>query len=436
MRSLLFLSLLLLGCDDAILKRPKPAPTPQAAPTLAVDPALDFGEVIVGRTKTAAVHLTTSGGAMAVAVTVSGPGQKAYAVANELRVDGEGSLDVSFTPHRAGTLTASLEIGEQIVALTGVGVDACGPRTQRFTAQAAAAPKLDVLFVIDDSPSMQIGQAAIRQQIGVFVSRLATQGVDYRMAVVTTSMNIDWAAATLVLAADQKTKIAEGANALADFQAILERVTTGGSDTELGLLATIVALTPPDRLVAYDVTSGVSASYQGFGKRDPAFWRDDARLAVILVSDENDGGSPVSPDKRSPAVYAADLVALKPHATTDLRVAVITDPGSTTKGCATTAATGGAPRYHAFVSALGSTIATAFDYCSNFGTSLSVAGSFVAAPTCHFALNEPVPANAQLCNASGCLSAGDWSLQGDSVEILRGCPTPGEWVELRYESCL
>ena len=450
---LLALAALLVACDDAGLAKRSVQPGPVAAPTLAADQALDFGHVIVGRTSTLTLHLTASGGTVTLAPPViDGAGQRAFSTPNEaLSIDGEATIAVTFAPHRLGKLSAALDFDGRVrVALSGEGVDACGPKVQRFTTPTEAPPKLDVLFVIDDSPSMTIGQAAIRQQISLFVQRLATQGLDYRMAVVTTSMNVDRGAGTLVVAADQKLKIAEGSSAVQDFQKILERVTTGGSDTELGLLAMIVALTPPDRTVSYNVASGVSASYQGFGKRDPAFWRDDARLAVIIVSDENDGGSNFgstsSEDLRAPAAYAADLLALKPHPGANLRVVAIVDPGSSSKGCGISAASAGAPRYHAFMTALGPTIGSTFDYCSNFGTTMSVAGSFVAVPACHFLLQEavgdPPPADVALCNAATCLPPADFVLlpptaaePNGSVEILRGCPSPGESVELRYSAC-
>lgn len=411
---------------------------------------IDFGEAIVGRGERRAVRLISQG-ALAGRVTVPG---RAFSAA-ELPTGSDVVVALEFDPPAAGEHAATLLIegrgpNEPLVRvrLRGRGVADCTAMIDNFTAADQARPKLDVLFVIDDSPSMKIGQAGIRSQIQVFFERLTQLGLDFHVGITTTSMNIDWWAANLVTNADHTLKVVKpGVNAVSQFQEILARVGTGGSDSELGLLATLVALSPTDRAVGFDVSSGVSASWNGLGKRDPDFWRDDARLAVILVSDENDGGSPTTVEQRAVSAYVADLLTLKASPERNLRLVAIIDPGTTQRGCSTTAASGGAPRYHEAVAALGPSIAQALDYCSSFGTSLSVAAGFVATPECRFALTQgPMTRDegATLCRGSGgCYVDNDWEYLAPSaaepfgaILIGSGCPGPSESLVLSFSSCL
>jgi len=120
-------------------------------------------------------------------------------------------------------------------------------------------PVLDVLWVIDDSGSMNRFQTNLSSNIGLFVSTFMATGADYHMSVITTS---DATPSPLITSAD-----ADPASTLASHV----MVGIGGSGIEKGIQFAERALS--------SVTSVGPGS---------AFFRNDATLVVIFVSDEAD----------------------------------------------------------------------------------------------------------------------------------------------------
>ncbi len=73
-----------------------------------------------------------------------------------------------------------------LVGLTGTG-DTSGNQTDTFT--QAQKPMADILLVVDDSGSMSDKQTNLANNFGSFIQYAQSAGVDYHLAVVTTSMD-------------------------------------------------------------------------------------------------------------------------------------------------------------------------------------------------------------------------------------------------------
>ena len=131
-------------------------------------------------------------------------------------------------------------------------------------------PKADVdlLWVIDDSSSMESEQAAIAAGFETFVAGLEETNIDFQIGVTTTNMDLDFEDRASLIG--DPIYLTKDDDYVAMFQ---ERVTVGieGSDKEKGLQAALDALTEPR----------VSGANSGF-------LRDDADLSIIFVSDEDD----------------------------------------------------------------------------------------------------------------------------------------------------
>ena len=127
--------------------------------------------------------------------------------------------------------------------------------------------KVDLLFVVDDSASMQEEQEALRDGFADFVEGLSSSRVDFHLGVISTSMDDPSRAGHLLgtpayLTADD------------DYVALFkERVLIGttGSDKEKGLEAALTAFTP----------ANLAGANEGFLRRD-------AYLLTVFVTDEED----------------------------------------------------------------------------------------------------------------------------------------------------
>jgi hypothetical protein len=175
------------------------------------------------------------------------------------------------------------------------------PVTERFV--AADVDAVDILFIVDNSASMQDDQDLLAQNFSsFFATALADRDVDFRIGVTTTDVVSPGASAGRLVGPvlDRFTPDLESAFA--------EQVRVGdtGSGIELGLEALRLALEDPDQ---QDLI------------------RDDAALSVVFVTDEEDTGAfpEALPDPslaREPAEYVALLEARKGAALTNLPVLV------------------------------------------------------------------------------------------------------------------
>jgi hypothetical protein len=187
--------------------------------------------------------------------------------------------------------------------------------------------RADLLFVVDDSPSMQIHQRDLVENFPAFldgVDRIAAQGTDLHVGVTTTDAYYGNPEACQVFGAlvTQTVGInssdatcgpyAEGANymtsadPLAEAFACAAKVGTLGDEREQPLAAVLAALDP---------TSPAAPCNAGF-------LRDDAILVVVLLTDERDQ-SPNSPER-----LALDLRTLKGGNDDAIAVVSLIDDGT------------------------------------------------------------------------------------------------------------
>jgi hypothetical protein len=142
--------------------------------------------------------------------------------------------------------------------------------TDRFT--QLPTPMADVLFVVDNSCSMDDEQVNLGRNLGSFLTYAQQEGIDYQIGVVTTDVDSASGAGRLVSRAGTKIITPMTPNASSVFQQNTA-LGTSGSGQEQGLEAAYLALSDP-RINDPAINGG--------------FLRTDAALAVILVSDEED----------------------------------------------------------------------------------------------------------------------------------------------------
>lgn len=214
---------------------------------------------------------------------------------------------VTFAPASTAVAQGSLLVqhvrpGSPIpIALFGDGDD--GPRTERF--EQFEVRKVDLLFVVDDSCSMDEEQALLGARFSAFLDLAQEETIDYHVAVTTTDLGPGGAGGAFVGSPPVITPRTPDPAAAFAANAM---VGLSGADLEQGLAAARAALSPP-------LIGGPNAG----------FLRPDASLGVIFVSDEDDQSAGPVDD------YAAFLLALRPAPF--LRANAIV--GEAPSGCAT-----------------------------------------------------------------------------------------------------
>ncbi len=155
-----------------------------------------------------------------------------------------------------------------IVSLQGRGdVDA----TQIDEFEQLGRPKVDILFIIDDSCSMSQEQTALGSNFSAFIQFAEAQALDYQISVATTDVSDANASGRFVGAANER--IVNPQTQPSPEAVFTNNVNVGinGSAFEQGLQAAFLALSNP--LI--------------FG-HNAGFLRQDAVLSLIFVSDEPD----------------------------------------------------------------------------------------------------------------------------------------------------
>ena len=142
-----------------------------------------------------------------------------------------------------------------------------GHETDIFVQEPPSAA--DILWVIDNSPSMAQEQEAVGRSFAEFIVNLEDAHIDFHIGVVTTDVDDENEHAGQLLGIPNVID-----SEIVDFEMVFkERVQVGvdGSDMERGLEAAYMALTEP-------MASGANNG----------FLRRDAVLSIIFVSDEDD----------------------------------------------------------------------------------------------------------------------------------------------------
>ncbi|RME19690.1 MAG: hypothetical protein D6806_17855 [Deltaproteobacteria bacterium] len=160
------------------------------------------------------------------------------------------------------------------VALLATGCDEARfvqrrpPGTRVDVFEQASVPVLDVLWVVDNSASMQDEQQALAENFQSFFSYLEETGADYHIGVTSTDIYNPEHQGRLLGSPPVITK--DTADAAAAFASNVN-VGTEGKGDEQGLACALLALTEP-------LASGANAG----------FLREEAYLFIVFVSDEDD----------------------------------------------------------------------------------------------------------------------------------------------------
>ncbi|HUJ28365.1 MAG TPA: choice-of-anchor D domain-containing protein, partial [Myxococcales bacterium] len=244
---------------------------------------------------------------------------------------GKVVITVKYKPSQASKETATLNVASDAsnatsnnpyvtVALSGTGTT---NKNQVDTFQQAARPTVDLLMIIDNSGSMQDYQSSLSQQGPSFITQALQANADFHIGVTSTENDKTdtpdsnasyrdpihvgglWGRPPLIDNGD--------ANGASDFAANIKVGTCCSDDRESGLESAWHVLTP---------NADQTAPPQG----SKGFLRDDARLVMLALSDENDqshGSTAFYTDffKQVKGQYNAGLVSFN---------AIVGDPGS---GC-------------------------------------------------------------------------------------------------------
>jgi hypothetical protein len=155
---------------------------------------------------------------------------------------------------------------------------AMGCSDQTFSSQNgddewAQAPnnEVDILFVVDNSFSMEEEQAALAAGFPEFIGEMENTNTDFHLGLISTSFEYDDPNRGLLIGDEAKPYLTNNDDYVNEFLARVKLGTTG-SDKEKGLEAAEFALSP---------------ALQQSG-RNAGFLRTEAQLLIVMVSDEED----------------------------------------------------------------------------------------------------------------------------------------------------
>ena len=275
--------------------------------------------------------------------------------------------------------------------------------------------KVDILWVIDDSCSMSEEQAALAANLGGFIAYANSQNVDYHVGVVTTDVDAANRQGKLVNRTSDPANRIVTRNTQPSAEQVFRTNTmlgTSGSGIEQGLQAARLALSPPTR-----------------DMENAGFLRADARLAIIIVSDEEDQ-SPGPAD-----VYIDFFRDVKGFNNPQL-VSLHAIAGDVPNGCATADA---GRRYQYAAQALGGQF---HSICSsNWAPLLNNIGLGVFALRQAWTLSRPADPPTITVRVNGMTVAqsatNGWTYDAASNTVTfhgSAVPPPGATIEIRYRA--
>ena len=256
-------------------------------------------------------------------------------------------------------------------------------------------PVLDVLWVVDDSGSMHKFQSNLSSNIGHFIQAFVATGADYNMAVVTTTYSM------IGNIIDRTTPDPERAIAMEIMVGI------GGSGMETGIQKSYEALS--------------SAASAGPGS---SFFRENATLVVVYVSDEQDWGSPWS-------TYINFFDGLKP-AGQFVPYAIIGDPPG---GCTNPAAGGGAQYGAGYWDLVDYYGGNWYSICAtNWGVQLQTMANQMAGRSA-YELTERDPIEETISVTVNGQVVTEWEYDSNTNSVIfhmDHVPDPGQTIEISY----
>jgi hypothetical protein len=379
------------------------APNQLSVPSASLDPATPTGCVPLvcspgvgardadGDVLSATITWTVDGVAWTGAVTTDWPGDTVPAEAQS-----NGEL-------WACTVTVTDGIDTSAPSTIG-GVVTVAPSTESFVVPQPNAA--DVLVVVDNSGSMGEEQAQLVASFPVLLDALIANGVDFHVGVISTDTDEPTESGRLQEGAGYRYVQPSTPNPSAVFTDMATLGTNGSSD-ERGRRAVDLALSPP-------LVTGYNAG----------FYRPDARLDIIILSDEDD----YSGNQPTRAAFIQSLDQLKPDPTNVSFHTLVGPPG----GCATAES---GTQYAAVRQAVGGEDMNicAANWRSFFSNIAALSGS---APTTYTLTSTPVgPVTVTLTPVGGVaqtlLPITDFYVVGDEL-VLNDVPPVGATLDVTY----
>jgi hypothetical protein len=344
------------------------------------------------------------------------------------------ALRLTYTPTSEGQEAATLRVtadgvGTRTVGLLGQGLSK-PTQTDRFVQEAQS--RVDVLFVVDNSGSMMEEQTSLGQNFAAFLSSAQQQGVDYHIGVTTTGIEASPGGWSVCPGG------AEGGEAgrLFPVDGSTPRIITPATANAAGVFATNVkvgwchwneqglesayrALATPLVNSADDPRTVLANDGNG------GFLRDDARLVLIFVTDEED----FSP--QSVAYYETFFRGLKGNDSSLLSISAISGPENLAT-CPTASSTGS--RYLALARATGGVTES---ICTpNWAASLQKLSDSAFGPKRRFTLSQTPADAAQLgVLVNGVPVGSGWTYDAASNSVVfdvGSVPPPGALIEVTY----
>ena len=297
-----------------------------------------------------------------------------------------------------------------------------------------STPKVDMLMVIDNSGSMAEEQKALAQNLDHLWNRIALANADFHIAVTTTGMNPftgGWTQCPGGALGGEAGRFFPVDNSrprlltpqTPDVKNVLFANTNVGlcNYDERFLDPVIAALTDP--LISSTKAPGTPFPNDG----NAGFLRDDARLALLAVSDADDANDVVNPAPVSD--YVRRLAQVKRGALDLISFAGIVP----LHACST--AEGVATRYMEIARELHGHLEDICDL-GNFGSLLESSLSGLLLPLTSFQLSARPRDPSQIVVTVGGVTVTQWSYDATSNRIVfpaTAVPPPGSHITARYE---
>lgn len=426
---------------------------PLRQPDIEVEPAtLPFGGRPPGcpsPPQTVTVRNVGNNPLQITSITLGGQDAAAYEIVGDtpetVRAGQEATFEVRFNPgaylayDKARVIIASNDPDE-----AQVNVPATGEGSQAVTAEDAFlqqnASAVDVLFVLDQSGSMGDTIGRLRNAMSTFVNSFVNLGLDYRLAITTTALDepMDSGMPVSLYGAEgwfvddwmDESRNGNPTGVTNEFKRQVNLVLNdiGESTTannEKGLGAAKAALSAPN------VNQAPNAG----------FLRPDAKLAVAVVSDEDDvtGGLTAN-------AFVTWFAGLKGGDFDEISFSGLVGPQGSTCGSFPNIV-GAAPRYHAAINQTGGVWANICQF--DVQTFLQFLSYVAAGLEINFELDEtPLqgasPAQAftvQVCDAQGACQnvpysvTDGWTYDAATNEVQTHgswIPDPGETIIVTY----
>jgi hypothetical protein len=286
--------------------------------------------------------------------------------------------------------------------------------------------KLDLLWVIDNTESMRNKRASLAASIGHFLQTLDAMGVDYHMGVTTTGIDpappsngtaacpggVNGGEAGRLFPVDHSSPRIIDSTMADRAQVLADNVNVGGCHSiQQGLLASDLALSPPN----VDNDDNVHTPQPDDGNL--GLVREDASLAVVVVSDQDDG-SPGSADDN-----ARTLLTLKPE--TPMTFSAIITPA---QGCSIGTQPG--TRYLEAVAQVGGATASVCD--ADWSRSLDTIASGVFRSRDTFPLAQAADPASLVVQLDGQPASG-WRYEPSTHSVIFStAPVAGARISVKY----